>query len=160
MAVPRTIMTMSRTETANPGRKWRQMDRTSAKLWSCQNSTQPVLATIKKAQKERTRKRQRYERQGQQDQTRPQRKGRSIKQKIFKIQSEDNIELDEENEKIVNQHIRQHQEEFQEKETIEFNRLDWNNALINPVTAEEVKARITSFKKKKNPQVQAKKIHN
>ena len=48
---------------------------------------------------------------------------------------------------MVNQHIRQHQEEFQE-EIIEYNRLDWDNALISPVTAEEVKARITSLKKK------------
>ena len=52
---------------------------------------------------------------------------------------------------MENQHIRHHQEEFQEKETIEFNRLDWGNALISPVTTEEVKARITNLKKKKNP---------
>ena len=41
---------------------------------------------------------------------------------------------------MVNQYIRQHLEEFQEEETIEFNRLDQNNALIFPVTTEEVKA--------------------
>ena len=52
---------------------------------------------------------------------------------------------------MVNQHIGQHQEEFQEEETIEFNRLDWDNALISPVTEEEVKARITNLKKKKAP---------
>ena len=48
---------------------------------------------------------------------------------------------------MANQHIRQHQEEFLE-ETIEYNRLDWNNALISSVTAEEVEARITSLKNK------------
>ena len=69
-------------------------------------------------------------------------------QEIFKIQPEDNIDFDEENEEMVNQHLGQHQEEFQEEETIEFNRLDWDNSLISPVTAEEVKARITSLKKK------------
>ena len=36
-------------------------------------------------------------------------------QEILKIQPEDNIEFDELNEQIVNQHIRQHQEEFKEK---------------------------------------------
>ena len=35
-------------------------------------------------------------------------------QEIFKIQLEDNIEFDEENEEMVNQHIGQHQEVFQE----------------------------------------------
>ena len=40
-------------------------------------------------------------------------------QEIFKIQPEDNIDFDEENEEMVNQHIGQHQEEFQEEETIE-----------------------------------------
>ena len=50
---------------------------------------------------------------------------------------------------MVNQHIRQNLEEFQEEKTIEFNRLDWDNALISPVTTEEVKARITNLKKKK-----------
>ena len=33
-------------------------------------------------------------------------------QEIFKIQPEDKIELDEENEQMVNWYIRQHQEEF------------------------------------------------
>ena len=51
---------------------------------------------------------------------------------------------------MVNQYIRQHLEEFLEEETIEFNRLDWDNVLIPPVTTEEV--RITNLKKKK-PQV-------
>ena len=46
---------------------------------------------------------------------------------------------------MVNQHIRQH------LETIEFNRLDWDNALISPVTTEEVKDRINNLKKKKSP---------
>ena len=42
---------------------------------------------------------------------------------------------------MVNQHL----EEFQEE--IEFNRLDWDNALISTVTNEEFKARITNLKK-------------
>ena len=50
---------------------------------------------------------------------------------------------------MVNQHIRQHLEEFLEEETIEFNTRD--NAIISPVTNEEVKARITNLKKKKAP---------
>ena len=48
---------------------------------------------------------------------------------------------------MVNQHIRQHLEEFQEEETMEFNRLDWDNTLISPVMTEEVKARITQKEK-------------
>ena len=40
---------------------------------------------------------------------------------------------------MVNQHIWQHLEEFQDEETIEFNRLDWDNALISSVTTEELK---------------------
>ena len=56
---------------------------------------------------------------------------------------------------MVNQHITQRFEEFQEEETIEFNRLDQDNALIFPVTIEEVKARITNLKKKK-PHMQTK----
>ena len=35
-------------------------------------------------------------------------------QEIFNIQPEENIEFDEENEEMANQHIGQHQEEFQE----------------------------------------------
>ena len=46
---------------------------------------------------------------------------------------------------MVNQHIRQHQEEFQEEETIEFNRLDWDHALISLVTTKEVKTRINNL---------------
>ena len=68
-----------------------------------------------------------YKRRGQQNQIRPQRKGRSTKktlQEIFKIQLDGNIEFDEGKEQMVNQHIRQHLEKFQEEETIEFNRLD------------------------------------
>ena len=38
---------------------------------------------------------------------------------------------------MVNQHIRQHLEEFQKEEKIEFNRLDWDNVLISPVMTEE-----------------------
>ena len=49
---------------------------------------------------------------------------------------------------MVNQHIGQNQEVFQEEETIEFNRLDWDNVLISLVTDEEVKARIINLKKK------------
>ena len=45
-----------------------------------------------------------------------------------------NIELDEGKEQMVNQHIRHHLEEFQEEETIEFNRLYWDNSIISPVT--------------------------
>ena len=40
---------------------------------------------------------------------------------MFKIQPEYNIEFDEGKEQMVNQHIIQHLEEFQDKETIEFN---------------------------------------
>ena len=50
---------------------------------------------------------------------------------------------------MVNQHIRKHQEEFQKEETIKFNRQDWDNALISPVTDEEVKPRITCLMNKK-----------
>ena len=54
---------------------------------------------------------------------------------------------------MVNQHIRQHLEEFKEEETIEFNRLYWDNVLISPVKTEKIKARITNLKKKKKTQV-------
>ena len=50
---------------------------------------------------------------------------------------------------MINQHIRQHLEEFHEEETIEFNRQDWDNALISTEIAKEVKSRITNLKKKK-----------
>ena len=68
-----------------------------------------------------------YKKRGQQNQTRSQRKGRSTNKTlagIFKIQPEDNIEFDEGKKQMVNQHRRQHLEEFQEEETREFNRLD------------------------------------
>ena len=39
---------------------------------------------------------------------------------------------------MINQHIKQHLEEFQKEETIEFNRLDWDNVLISPLTTEEL----------------------
>ena len=65
----------------------------------------------------------------EQNHTRPQRKGRSTKKTLarnIQIQPENNIEF-EGKEQMVNQHIRQRLKEFQEVETIEFNRLDWNN---------------------------------
>ena len=49
----------------------------------------------------------------------PKRKEETLRrhwQEIFKIQPEDNIEFDEGKEQMVNQHIRQHPEEFQEEE--------------------------------------------
>ena len=48
-------------------------------------------------------------------------------QKIFKIQPENNIEFDEENGQLINQYIKQHLEEFQNENTIEFSRLNWEN---------------------------------
>ena len=63
-------------------------------------------------------------------------------QEIHKIQPEDNINFDQENEQTVELHSNQNIKELQEEERIDFNRLSWDNFIIAPVTAEEVKARI------------------
>ena len=46
--------------------------------------------------------------------------------------------------------VKHHLEVFWEDETVEFNRIDWDNSVIFPVT-DEVKAKITNLKKK--PQI-------
>ena len=57
----------------------------------------------------------------------------------FQIQPEDNINVDQENERTIELHINQNIKELQEEERIDFNRLSRNNPLIAPVTVEEVK---------------------
>ena len=57
--------------------------------------------------------------------------------KNFKIQPEDKIDFDEENEKIIDQRTRQHIE-LKQEDIIDFSRLDWKNTLTAQVTAGEV----------------------
>ena len=72
-------------------------------------------------------------------------------QEIFKIQPKDNINFDQKKEQTVELHIKQNIEELQEEKRTDFNRLSWENPLIAPITADEVKAKISNLKKKKAP---------
>ena len=52
---------------------------------------------------------------------------------------------------MIEHHINQYIEQLQKKNRIDFNRLSYENPLIAPLIAEDVKARISKVKKKKIP---------